>query len=266
MSPHVSPGRMVSPPRPPSQLPRLPRLTLRDFHCHSLPQVDLWSAVYYVNEGEPNAPGFGFEQSGHMIFRAGPRPTAEGGPCASSRSSSSATQVAGEECEAPRTFFAVPPTAGTLWLFPGSMPHTVMPTVLPPGAAEPETPRISIGVNFEVAVPPLPRPWRPPLTPDARRALAETASQAEAAQEAAEQQQQQSGSRTVGGSEQLARSDSNPSPFAAKESGKIDNADDEESSPFLMLSGAEALEAGFREDEEVVMPMPVFSDSDSDGE
>ena len=33
-----------------------------------------------------------------------------------------------------------------------------------------------------------------------------------------------------------------------------------------MLSGAEALEAGFREDEEVVMPMPVFSDSDSDGE
>ena len=62
---------------------------------------------------------------------------------------------------------------------PRLMPHTVMPTVLPPGATEPETPRISIGVNFEVAVPPLPRPWRPPLTPDARRALAETVSQAE---------------------------------------------------------------------------------------
>ena len=102
MSPHGSPGRMVSPSRPPSQLRSLPRLTLRDLHCHSLSQVDLWSAVYYVNEGEPNAPGFGFEQSGHMIFRAGP-PTAEEGPCVVSIVFIG--HAGGEEeCEAPRTF------------------------------------------------------------------------------------------------------------------------------------------------------------------
>ena len=40
--------------------------------------------------------------------------------------------------------------------------------------------------------------------------------------------------------------------------------DAEEASPFLMLNAAEARAAGFRADEEVVMPMPVFSDSEED--
>ena len=43
-------------------------------------------------------------------------------------------------------------------LFPGTVPHAVMCTVLPPGAPEPETPRISIGVNWAEAVTPAPAP------------------------------------------------------------------------------------------------------------
>ena len=39
---------------------------------------------------------------------------------------------------------------------------------------------------------------------------------------------------------------------------------DDGPSPFLMLNADEARAAGFREDEEVVMPMPVFSDSEDD--
>ena len=46
-------------------------------HTH---QVDLWSAVYYVCEGEPNAPGFAHPTCGNMIFRCGARPLEEGGP------------------------------------------------------------------------------------------------------------------------------------------------------------------------------------------
>ena len=39
---------------------------------------------------------------------------------------------------------------------------------------------------------------------------------------------------------------------------------DDGPSPFLMLNADEARAAGFREDEEVVMPMPVFSDSEDE--
>ena len=35
-----------------------------------LNQVDLWSAVFYVSEGEPNAPGFPSPLGGHMVLRA----------------------------------------------------------------------------------------------------------------------------------------------------------------------------------------------------
>ena len=207
-------------------------------HTH---QVDLWSAVYYINEGEPNAPGFGNETSGHMIFRAGPRPQAEGGPALS------------ESGEERRTYFAVPPVPGTLWLFPGSMPHTVMPTVLPDGVDEPETPRISLGINFEVAVPPLPRPWRKPPSMAERAAAAEASGSRDTDSTAAADATAMEGLVT-----QTAAS----LPTAAAKRGGDEG--DEEITPFLMLSASEAKERGFRDDEEVVMPMPVFSDSSDD--
>jgi len=37
-------------------------------------QVDLWSAVFYVSEGEPNAPGFPSPHGGHMVVRAATNP------------------------------------------------------------------------------------------------------------------------------------------------------------------------------------------------
>ena len=72
----------------------------------------------------------------NQVFRAGPRDEAEGGP--------SLAAADGAPC---RSYLPVPPHPGTLWLFPGSMPHLVMRRKLPPGLAEPETPRVSIGVN-----------------------------------------------------------------------------------------------------------------------
>jgi hypothetical protein len=224
-------------------------------HTH---QVDLWSAVYYVNEGEPNAPGFAHEASGHMIFRAGPRPDGEGGP-------SKGLTAGPEESEPCRSYFAVPPSPGTLWLFPGSMPHTVMPTVLPDGLDEPETPRISIGINFEVAVPPLPRPWRVPVSLRVRQAMAAAAAAKEDAEDALE---------VEGAGEPAMQSMCRPGapPKAADRTPQDARAPretagseaDDEPSPFLMMNAAEARAAGFREDEEVVMPMPVFSDSEDD--
>ena len=193
-------------------------------HTH---QVDLWSAVYYLNDGEPNAPGFASPTSGHMVFRAGSRPVEEGGP----------RSVGDTPC---RSYFAVPPLPGTLWIFPGSVPHTVMPTELPPGLPEPEIPRISIGVNFDRATPPLPRPWRrpAPLAHPARGFGGET--------EAA-------------GATAAARSvAARPAPAeAAAAAAAMDAA--ASASPFLLLSGEDAAERGFAPGEEVVMPMPVWS-------
>ena len=89
--------------------------------------------MYYVCEGEPNAPGHAHPTCGHMIFRCGARPHEEGGPRLGP------TGV-------PRTgYFAVPPTPGTLWLFPGGAPHCVLPF-------HGEGVRVSCAVNFEEAV------------------------------------------------------------------------------------------------------------------
>lgn len=111
-------------------------------HTHTF---ERWSGCYFVQEGEPNAPGFACPTSGHMVFRGGRRRRgheADGGPAEG----------------ASHTYFAVPPTPGTLWLFGGTVPHCVMRTQLPPGVPEPESPRISIGVNWSDAVTPSPRP------------------------------------------------------------------------------------------------------------
>jgi hypothetical protein len=176
------------------------------------------------------------------------------------------------------SYFAVPPTPGTLWLFPGSVPHTVMHTVLPEGVPEPATPRISIGINFETAVAPLARPWQPARpwaeqlmaarrkverrmrqrlqayletnSPEAPRgACAEDGEEDEAqtaAAAASEEEERFMDAPQVAAAEEWA--------WAAKKAGD---------SPFLMLTPEEAKERGFRDDEELVMPMPV-DESDED--
>ena len=227
-------------------------------HTH---QVDLWSAVFYVCEGEPNAPGFPSPCGGHMIFRGGARPEGEGGP---------ALAADGAPC---RTYLAVPPSAGTLWLFPGSLPHLVMRRLLPPGVAEPEVPRISIGVNFDFAVPPLPVPWRPPVEPEEsggdgdghgggggggteeEAAAAAAAAAARAAEADAAARREGNGLSGGGGGGDGG---------GGTERERREEWAEAAAQTQLIMGEDEARERGFRPDEEVVMPLPVWSDSDDD--
>ena len=244
-------------------------------HTH---QVDLWSAVFYVSEGEPNAPGFPSPNGGHMVFRAGPRDKAEGGPALAAAD--------GAPC---RSYMQVPPCPGTLWLFPGSMPHLVMRRTLPPGLEEPDTPRVSLGVNFDFATPPLPAPWRSPegLVADvvAARARAQLARRDEEEAGAAAGQRGAEGqlaAPTIAPAVPAAPAapaasaplpESSPSAAAAEVVQRVVSTGDaaqgvssglSASHTQLLMDAEESRLRGFSPDEEVVMPMPVWSDSDED--
>jgi hypothetical protein len=85
-----------------------------------------------------------------MIFRGGQRQAIDG---------------SGDGNKASHSYMAIRPEPGTLWLFPGSIPHMVMRTILPFGVDEPDVSRISVGINFSDAVPPPPvayctDPWK----------------------------------------------------------------------------------------------------------
>jgi len=241
-------------------------------HTH---QVDLWSAVYYVSEGEPNAPGSAHPTCGHMIFRGGPRPVEEGGP------------RLGNDGQPRQSYFAVPPAPGTLWLFPGSVPHTVMHTVLPEGVPEPFMPRISIGVNFDSAIAPIARRWTCAASWDDQIAAAalraaRLASEgrlldhrytvaAEAAPTTGTSPAVHMSHGAEDNGQSVAVADESTAVVAVQ--GVVDRADaseararaarEAEDSPFLMLTPEEAKERGF-EDDELIMPLPVdSSDSDS---
>ena len=112
--------------------------------------VERWSAVYFVSDGEPNAPGFPCPESGHMIFRCGPKkvPVQPPGPIDLAQLLSTSPFS--------HSYMSVAPLPGSLWIFPGSVPHAVMQTVLPRGVTEPEQARISIGINFSDAKSPPP--------------------------------------------------------------------------------------------------------------
>jgi hypothetical protein len=112
--------------------------------------VERWSAVYFVCDGEPNAPGFACPESGHMIFRCGPK-----NPPAQSPSPVDLAQVPSLRPFS-HSYMSVAPLPGSLWIFPGSVPHAVMQTVLPHGVTEPAEARISIGINFSDAKSPPP--------------------------------------------------------------------------------------------------------------
>ena len=87
----------------------------------------------------PAAGGAAADVGGHLLFRAG--------------------GVRGST----HSFLAVPPEPGTMWLFPGGLPHCVMPfsdsgEAHAGGPGEPRADRgdrISVAVNFEEAAPPL---------------------------------------------------------------------------------------------------------------
>jgi hypothetical protein len=102
-----------------------------------------WSAVYFVKEGEPNAPGFPNPLGGQLIFRCGQKRNA----------SSNGGDVLHAEPRASHTYFAVHPVPGSFWIFPGSIPHFVLGSTLPAGVAKTLSPRISIAVNFVDATP-----------------------------------------------------------------------------------------------------------------
>lgn len=123
-------------------------------NCLHVHRIDRWSAVYFVNNGEA-ADAVG--SAGPLIFRGGPLPL----PPPPAIPIPTAPQAA----PATHSFMAVPPDAGSLWLFPGDIPHAVMRAQLPPGvesAYQPGgagggvrgDPRISIAINFEHACPP----------------------------------------------------------------------------------------------------------------
>eukprot|EP00966_Prymnesium_polylepis_P019009 438205-Prymnesium_polylepis.1 len=116
-------------------------------HQHGAEQ---WSAVYFVCEGLKNVRDE--DCSGRLVFRGGPAKMRRGGGAVEWSS---------------HTFLAVPPVPGMLWLFPGKIPHAVMPA--PPVFHESESntmreassapcPRISVAANFWEAKPPAPRP------------------------------------------------------------------------------------------------------------
>jgi hypothetical protein len=157
-----------------------------------------------------------------------------------------------------------------------------MHTVLPEGVPEPATPRISIGINFETAVAPLARPWQP-ARPWAEQLMAarrkverrmrqrlqaylETNSEAPrgaCAEDGEEDEGEEDEAQTAAAaaSEEEERFMDAPQVAAAEEwACAAKKAGD---SPFLMLTPEEAKERGFRDDEELVMPMPV-DESDED--
>ena len=128
---------------------------LNFLHVH---EAGRWSGVYFVAAGEAPAPTAP-PSAGHLLFRGGPR---RGGDI--------------EEAETPasHTYFAVPPTPGTLWIFPGTVPHCVLPVrpgegqeerraaqtgaAMPDGADASARPpaagaRMSIAVNFDDRAP-----------------------------------------------------------------------------------------------------------------
>ena len=148
------------------------------FNTMHIHEVGRWSAVYFVADGEGGAadgsagdcdpPGGDGEAGGaesgqpnferHLIFRGGAQP--EAGSDASMEAAS-------------HSFMAVPPTPGSLWLFPGSVPHCVLGSAdadggvslspldrsaefLDVGADKPDAAaRISVAINYmEAKVPP----------------------------------------------------------------------------------------------------------------
>lgn len=96
-----------------------------------------WSGTYYVSGGSESAQ----KLDGRLLFRTGPK-----------------RRAGGQQPLASHSFMTVSPVPGTLWLFPGSIPHRVLGMI---AATDVTTrgmwaPRISVAMNFVNA-----EPWSP---------------------------------------------------------------------------------------------------------
>ena len=113
--PFAWPWRRVA--RPPLTCPLLPHRACAwlnvnkaaDSNLMHVHHPDRFSAVYFVSHGGALLEGRR-RPEGHLCFRGGARSSAR-------------------RCRGSHTYFAVPPEPGTLWVFPGSMPHCVLPFV-----------------------------------------------------------------------------------------------------------------------------------------
>ena len=98
------------------------------------------SAVYFVSEGPSEPHGNPRAPDGHLLFRGGKRLLSSAVPT--------------------HSFMAVPPVPGTLWVFPGAVPHCVMPyRAARRRSGKPSAPRVSFAFNLLEDAPP-PRPER----------------------------------------------------------------------------------------------------------
>jgi len=120
-----------------------------DFNVMHVHQADRWSGTFYVS----GSPASDQTLDGRLVFRTGPKPRAQAiaGPGAVSGAASGVASGAA----ATHAYHCVPPVPGTLWLFPGSVPHRVLGML---GACNQNNyvdvtrgmwaPRISIAFNF----------------------------------------------------------------------------------------------------------------------
>mmetsp|Transcript_16670 Transcript_16670/g.33602 ORF Transcript_16670/g.33602 Transcript_16670/m.33602 type:complete len:334 (-) Transcript_16670:631-1632(-) len=130
-----------------------------------------WSAVYFVASGA--APAEDRSADGHLLFRCGtPRRSGHGGSGrVRTGDGPGGAGVGGGDSDveptASHSYLAVPPTPGSLWLFPGSIPHAVLGvhgTAAEPNAgevattSEPKPARISVAINLIHATPPAASP------------------------------------------------------------------------------------------------------------
>jgi hypothetical protein len=86
----------------------------RDYNFMHVHETGRWSAVFFVSAGDTDPqslqqPPGGEMTNGHLIFRGG-RKRSRGG----------------EASGFSHTYMAVAPVPGSLWLFPGTIPHAVM--------------------------------------------------------------------------------------------------------------------------------------------
>ena len=153
-------------------------------HTHDL---DRWSGVFFVSDGmqQQQQQQHKARHQGRLVFRGGPprgygRAAAdtsddddgchhddrEDEPASDSDPDGGRGGTDDDDVAMPtsHSFISVPPTAGTLWLFPGSVPHLVTPRLradsdhkqqAPPVHAS-AVPRISVAINFREALAPRP--------------------------------------------------------------------------------------------------------------
>ena len=122
-----------------------------DFNALHVHVPERWSAIYYVSAGAAGESPDGAAAptpDGHLVFRAGVATSAAAAASEPPPPPSEDDDAA--LAAAPCAHYAVRPVPGTLWLFPGAVPHAVLGCR--PGAHA-AAPRVSLAANFRDAAP-----------------------------------------------------------------------------------------------------------------